>query len=438
MLRRLALPALFVTAAAVPFVLPMEAQANEPKISSGLKGKIEKGVEKLFGENGKLLRSSGELAEAFLDLDKVLAGDKKGDAMRANDLWAGACHAARFTSGGLKSAQTKKVLVEEMAFADGKTVPLAVYGPNKYKVKERSPLLLFVLPKGEDPKEKLQSVVDGHDGLKSDVVLAAIAMTDDFSPESVPYFAALPLSWTRDMFNVDSDRWYVVAQGNDVAGPVQESIATLLADRVAGVALHGVTEAKISTNTGLYDTAVVATEGSDEVQKAYADLLGENAKTIAAGETELEELYQWVTTGPGRRVQSNFTWTTTIDEEGAGQGTFASFVLESPGKRGEATTATVAYDRDANTVTVDGENIGEVTIYMNDQLLDLDKAVTVSINGSEVANRVFKRSLRAAFNKANGRGEWGRFYMTSFRGFAPTTIEASAESEDGGEKKDGE
>lgn len=434
MLRRLALPALIASAAVVAVVPLCEAQE---KVSSGTERAVMKAVSGLFAEDGRLLESTSQLAQSFLDLDDALRKDRKGVAIRSGDLWAMAAHAARFDKGKLEGGPEKKVTSLDQAFADGKTVPMAVYGPNKYSPGDRHPLLLFLLPKGADAEAKLTSVIEAHEGLKNEVVLVAIAMTDDFDPGKEAFHGLLPLEWARNLYNIDSDRWYVVAEGEALTKQMQGIAAEYVPDRLAGLILRGATEAVTSTNTKLYPTAVVTTEGSDAVAKAYAELGGPTS-TIPAGEGELEALYQWVTVGDARPAHTEFTWETLIKEDDSGQSLFASFELNSPAKRGEPTTATVAYDRDTNTVTVNGENIGEIMLYFNDELLNLDENVIVEVNGTQLANRKFERDIREAFKTANRRGEWGRFYTASFQGYAPTTIEAAADAGEGGEGGEGE
>ena len=98
----------------------------------------------------------------------------------------------------------------------------------------------------------------------------------------------------------------------------------------------------------------------------------------------------------------------------------------------------VSYDRDASAVTIDGENIGEFVVYMNDDLLDLDKPISVNCNGSELVTKVFERDLQEIFVTADTWGEYGNIFTASYRGFAPASIAAPEEGRRGeGRRREG-
>jgi hypothetical protein len=98
--------------------------------------------------------------------------------------------------------------------------------------------------------------------------------------------------------------------------------------------------------------------------------------------------------------------------------------IQSPGKRGVPTKVTVKYMKDSNTVDIQSDNLGEFWIYMNDDLLDLDKEVAIFANGTQLAKKVFERNLRDMIDIADRVGEWGRMFPAHYRGVVPTKIVA--------------
>jgi hypothetical protein len=77
---------------------------------------------------------------------------------------------------------------------------------------------------------------------------------------------------------------------------------------------------------------------------------------------------------------------------------------------------------------------------MNDDLLDLGKAVSIVVNGEEVVNKVFERRMREMFEVADIFGEFGRLFPSQYRGVVKTAVPAATDDkpEGDGEKKDGE
>jgi hypothetical protein len=51
-------------------------------------------------------------------------------------------------------------------------------------------------------------------------------------------------------------------------------------------------------------------------------------------------------------------------------------------------------DRATNTIHLDTVNVLEVSVYLSDALVDLDKPVRLLVNGVERFNRAYRRELR--------------------------------------------
>ena len=70
-------------------------------------------------------------------------------------------------------------------------------------------------------------------------------------------------------------------------------------------------------------------------------------------------------------------------------------------------------DRDTNTITIDADGVTEVSLYFNDDLIDLEKPVKVICNGAENIDQIprsFKVTMEMIFK---ARSDPGRVYVAS-------------------------
>ncbi len=75
-----------------------------------------------------------------------------------------------------------------------------------------------------------------------------------------------------------------------------------------------------------------------------------------------------------------------------------------------------ACDRATNTITVTGEGVTKLTVYVNDVLLDLDKPVKVVCNGTESVGTIPRNLQRTVDLAASLRNDPGKLYV-SFKQF---------------------
>jgi hypothetical protein len=71
--------------------------------------------------------------------------------------------------------------------------------------------------------------------------------------------------------------------------------------------------------------------------------------------------------------------------------------------------------RDTNTVEIQSDNLGECFLFMNDDLLDLDKEVEVIVNGEALPKKMMERDLRGMFYLADSVMEQGRVFTAKSR-----------------------
>ena len=66
-------------------------------------------------------------------------------------------------------------------------------------------------------------------------------------------------------------------------------------------------------------------------------------------------------------------------------------------------------DRATNTVTIDSQKISDLLIYLNDELVDLDKPVKFVVNGTP-HERTLERNAPEMIKNQYFGGDWGRVF----------------------------
>ncbi len=109
-------------------------------------------------------------------------------------------------------------------------------------------------------------------------------------------------------------------------------------------------------------------------------------------------------------------------KEGEGQGNSRSYWLELlqqtwPGKKGDwpnllaaGGSATVTLDRASNSVTVQVDGVSEISLWLNDELLDLDKPISLFVQGKESRQISAKRDLGVLAESAWAMAASGETY----------------------------
>ncbi len=416
---------------------------------------LRKKINKLYGDISP--DDAQKREEMFVEIDGTLVNDKKNEALKTPAFWVEAIQVGRFAGklpgrGGGKKGDKVQSSEVEVVYPDAKTgkqVPgkaSFVYyaGPLYSKIKP-APLVVAVLERGADPKAWLENAWIANDDAKKEFVLAAVAESDAFPVTKDPTLVTFVFMQMRDLFNVDSNRWYLEGVGA-ATGPVQQAAANVLADRLAGVILRGPTAAVTTGNVKMYPTTVVYTKAVAECATAAEALKALDERNtlievadVASVNAANADVVNQLKTGGGRTLPSEYTWTTTLTET-QGEPWTGSLLIVSPAKRGSPTRVTVKYLKDSNAIDIQPENLGEFVVYMNDDLLDLDKEVAVFVHGTQVVKQKFERDFRRMLEDADERGEYGRVFTASYRGVVPTKIEAPAagDADKGPEGGDGE
>jgi hypothetical protein len=263
-------------------------------------------------------------------------------------------------------------------------------------------------------------------------VIVAIADSDEFPISKDPSVALRPFAEIRERFSTDANRWYLEGVGGACDAVQKAASSDFLSVRLTGLVLRGPATAVTTANSALYSTLVVHGKTSTDGAAAFEAYKKIDEKTnaaivlddVLAVNAPNEQVLGWLAQHSRRMSPNSYTYVTTLTDAGGGEPWTGSIHIQSPGKRGVPTKLTVKYLRESNTVDIQCENLGEFYLYMNDELLDLDKEVAVFVNGTQIAKKGFERDLRTMIEIGDTWGEWGRMFPARFRGVVPTKIVA--------------
>jgi hypothetical protein len=167
---------------------------------------------------------------------------------------------------------------------------------------------------------------------------------------------------------------------------------------------------------------VAGPEGAEKakaVAEAYAKVSAERnalvtAPDVASLQGACAPVADWLRAHTGRTVPSSYKFVTVFSTDGTqGEPWPGTLYIRTPGVRGQPTTVEVSYLRDSNTVNINCTNLGEFEVFMNDDLLDLDKEVGIFVNGVPVKKDTFERRAENMFKIADDLREYGRFFPCS-------------------------
>jgi hypothetical protein len=441
-----ALVAALITAAAAVATVggSIDASAAGDKVPEA--DKIRKRIERLY--NGETnLDSAADKEKIYIEIDSILKQDKKGLALRAPDFWADAVQEGRFPgSKKLKLGKTKTVVLEDLEIdaRDGKKskAKIAYRAGSFVKAAASCPLILAILERGEDPKAYVETTWPAADekGAPTEIgktwVVAAMSIADEFPADKDPLLVVQPFLYLWNKYPLDMNRWYLEATGN-ACEPVQTFAANNFSTRLAGLVLRGPSKPVTTSNSACFPALVVYSETSKEgpvVFEAYKALeankkaeekFNEELKLadVPSVKAKSDQIIAWLGRHPKRQWLKDATYVATISDT-EGEKWNGSFYIEVPAKRGQPTKVSVKYLRDSNTVDIQCDNLGQFTVYMNDELLDLDKEVAIFVNGTQVEKKVFDRNYRTMFELADAVGEYGHMFLAKYPGVVSSKIAA--------------
>ena len=90
-----------------------------------------------------------------------------------------------------------------------------------------------------------------------------------------------------------------------------------------------------------------------------------------------------------------------------------AYWIEVPPTEGDGIVIQAEADREANRISVTGSGVASVTLFLNDELVDLERPVTIVLNGVEQTD-VIPRSVDDMLRLLKrGTSDPGKFYVAA-------------------------
>lgn len=377
--------------------------------------RIHESLKTLFAGSGATRLSAQALLEGAV---AEWAADAKEDPLKAVKWWRTALQ------GTLPAAAPRTGIEEKkLPYTEGKEFRVWVSVPKGYTAKSTYPLLLVILDRDEEARRALPAMYG--DLLKEFLVVAipGDAKAAGFDVAKEPWLAAVGLRHAIETYRVDRDR--VVLDGSHGAANLVHSLGSEWAIHFAGCVLRGPFEANpLASNLSLCATAAVAAGPATEPQKKALEALkaaAPEATVIADPKGAAEALQKWIAAVPPRRITrpdtASFTWKARPQAEPWAYWLWV-FRAADP-KKERLVTLTLKRDAGAGTVEITGDNLAEGILLLNDDLLDLDRPVSVKFNGREVWKGTATRKIQTALSWIGQTGERTLFAPAEIRFTVP-------------------
>jgi hypothetical protein len=318
---------------------------------------------------------------------------------------------------GIAAGKIKSVTFKEPYYGEKAQLTYAIWVPTKYDPRRPYTLILCIPEKGSKPEQHIGEKWTDKD-TRENALIVAVPMPEDVKQWTETGTSQQPggfsnlmltLKQIRASYAVDYDRVYIAGRGEGVAAAL--ALAARAPDRFAGVI----------GRSGDLDAAGPGVENFKNLPTffggagANATAFGEKCTKAEYGNCTIKaeasdaDVWTWmrdhprvanpleVVLYPGRPTPNKAYWVE---------------VPQSDYKEPEFVKAKV--DKASNLITIDAsDGITKVKLYLNDDLVDLDKEVKVVCNGAEHVDKL-PRNLWATMDWMYGAiNEPGRVFTTS-------------------------
>jgi hypothetical protein len=299
----------------------------------------------------------------------------------------------------------------------------------KKPAKGALPLVLIACDSGEDPSAHLNTYWNDP-AIREGAVLVALDLGKDtqswgaFGDRSAPggpYQLMTALSLVSREFPIDSNRRLLVGSGKAFAAV--EATATSFPHIFAGVIGIGDVASAAPANlenfrtvptllvkcgvdaggeAAIPDEAPKVAEGAQAIEKKIGEL-GFGNCTVNVMATPAA-VWEWIGKTPRMAYPTHVTFAPKTDNARVLH--WLSLVgfqaMEEP-------KIDAKIDKATNTITIEAQKIAELVIWLNDELVDLDKPVKFVINGT-TEERVLERNATEMVKNQYFGGDWGRVF----------------------------
>lgn len=389
-----------------------------------LEERDHKALGKLFAEYLDPKADSGDLEDvreglvkALEKIGKKLVG-KDGDQLQAalaltTDLGRGASFAIKY-----KNARGGKPISGEIDSPLGE-ITYTVWVPKSYRASNGPYPVVIVMPGMYEGKPMSSShflVEHWNDAdVRDSTLIAVIDMPEDVeawnltkSADGGPggvMAAMLTFRDLRDTYAMDSDRVFLLGMENGV--PAAMSLGSKFPHLFAGV----IGQAGDAGEVGFanFRNLPVLLQGAG----LQAETFKEGADAAEHGNCELRpaattaEMWAWAEAHP--RVSNPNKVTLALGAPIPNK----AYWIEVPSTDGVGLTIHAEADREANKITVTGTGVPSVTLFLNDELVDLSRPLTIVLNGVEQTTMI-PRSLDDMLSLLKrGTSDPGKFYVAA-------------------------
>jgi hypothetical protein len=401
-------PVALVALALVPPPHPVAAQKPKrpedllPPIAATLGAYLEARAagEELEGRRSALATSLAELAKVrggdplqhAADLGVVLRSTRPVASERGGKVQTEVFTQGRFAGAGLSYAYRL---------------------PREYDASSSYPLILAIPAEGEPPADHIRANWTDKDVQDQVIVLCPAMPAQSETWEHVivkgrPGGLCHVLTGLRiatERFAVDFERVYVAGLGKGV--PAAIAAGNYSPHRFAGIIGRAGEPGTVKPDN--FSNLPIFFAGGTQKARAFAEACHANSQFRHDGNEQ--EILRWMRDNPRRTYPERVL---VVPGDPEPYPTRAYWLQVKPGAavprwhpEAKDTRASALLDRATNTVMIDAKNIAQVTLLLNDQLVDLGKPLTVFANGVEhraVVPRQFSSFVDMAYDGVSDPG----------------------------------
>jgi hypothetical protein len=316
------------------------------------------------------------------------------------------------TEERLKETLKKKGEVAEQKVQANNIELSFAYCVPKKPAKGPLPLVLIACDNGETPSANLNAFWTDPT-IRESAVLMAIDLGKEaeswgmFGSPTSPgggFRLMTALGQIQREFSVDCNRRYLVGSGKGF-GAV-EATATSYPHVFAGVI--GIGDVAVADAGNLENFRTLPTllikggDGAKAIEAKLKELGYENCTLEAEGSAV--QAWDWMIKNTRKAYPDHITFVPKRDNDRAVHWLSLSGFQASESPRIDAKA-----DKATNTVTIESQKISDLLIYLNDELVDLDKPVKFIVNGTQ-HERTLERNAPEMIKNQYFGGDWGRVF----------------------------
>ena len=311
-----------------------------------------------------------------------------------------------------KARPKKAKIVEETFDFRGDKIDTALHFPKTYSTKgDPYPFFLIACDANTDPKAQLEEWANAT--VRDTAILCAVRMPsnveliDKLGDESGPggiTFLMASFGTLKADYAIDMNRVFIAGHGEGARAALVTAAA--FPHQFAGVvARNGGADVKATNFLSLPTLWLASGEAGTKFEEAAGEAGMENV--TVSGSASDDEIAAWID------GKSRDAYPLHVKFEPVNERSLATRWIAMSGASPDAESKLEAkVDREANTITIDAENIVSVNLYLNDVLVDLSQPVKVVING-RTEEALIARNQRTMVDLQYYGGDWGRVFTAT-------------------------